>query len=436
MTVLLELREKLKMVYGRYEAFILPIVKFLLALLVLLTINGRMGYMKLLDSHLEITLIAALTCSFLPTGGIIFFAAVFSLLHMYALSLEVALVGFFLYLVMFLLFFRFAPGDSLVVVLTPLLCALRLPYVVPVAMGLLGTPASAVTVGCGVVVYFLLQVVVGNATTIGTLGDEEATAKLRLIVDGLMKNREMMVMVAAFAVTVIVVYLIRRMSVDYAWTIAMIAGVMTDLVILLVGDLLYDTHMSVGWAILGAVLTLICAKVIEFFRFCVDYSRTEKVQFEDDEYYYYVKAVPKMSVSAPTKTVKKINSQRKIGNTGRISGVPGAAGSAGGTRNAAGGARGAADRSYGSREREYGAERVPGTGRTSGASGRSGGVSGAVGSAGGTRNAAGGARGAADRSYGSRERDYGGSRGSRYGGRNVTASSRPDDSEDDYEELF
>ena len=45
----------------------------------------------------------------------------------------------------------------------------------------------------------------------------------------------------------------------------------------------------------------------------MDYSRTEKVQFEDDEYYYYVKAVPKMTVAAPAKTVKRINAQRYRG---------------------------------------------------------------------------------------------------------------------------
>lgn len=35
--------------------------------------------------------------------------------------------------------------------------------------------------------------------------------------------------------------------------------------------------------------------LIEFLCFNLDYSRTEKVQFEDDEYYYYVKAVPKVN---------------------------------------------------------------------------------------------------------------------------------------------
>jgi hypothetical protein len=49
--------------------------------------------------------------------------------------------------------------------------------------------------------------------------------------------------------------------------------------------------------------------VLRFFVFNVDYSRTEKVQFEDDEYYYYVKAVPKVTVTRPEKKVKKISSQ-------------------------------------------------------------------------------------------------------------------------------
>ena len=56
---------------------------------------------------------------------------------------------------------------------------------------------------------------------------------------------------------------------------------------------------------------MLIAKVVEFFAFHVDYSRVEKVQFEDDEYYYYVKAVPKITVATPSKTVKRINTPKK-----------------------------------------------------------------------------------------------------------------------------
>lgn len=320
MTALLELRENLKKIYSRNEAFILPVIKFLLGVIVLSIINGKMGYMTKLD-NMAIVLIVSLLCSFLPTGFMSFFAMMFAVLHMYALSIETAAVGLVVFLLLYLLFLRFTAKEALVVVLTPVLCMLKLPYVMPVAMGLIGTPASCVSVGCGVVVYYLLQTVITNAPTINSMGAEEATAKLRLLIDGMLGNKAMLVMIAAFAITVIVVYLIRRMSVDHSWTIAMVAGVMIEVMILLVGDLMYDTNLSIVSALLGAVVTLIACKIIEFFRFCLDYSRTEKVQFEDDEYYYYVKAVPKMTVAAPTNTVKKINTQRRpAGQQTRTSG--------------------------------------------------------------------------------------------------------------------
>ena len=320
MTALLELRENLKKIYSRNEAFILPVIKFLLGVIVLSIINGKMGYMTKLD-NMAIVLIVSLLCSFLPTGFMAFFAMMFAVLHMYALSIETAAVGLVVFLLLYLLFLRFTAKEALVVVLTPVLCMLKLPYVMPVAMGLIGTPASCVSVGCGVVVYYLLQTVITNAPTINSMGAEEATAKLRLLIDGMLGNKAMLVMIAAFAITVIVVYLIRRMSVDHSWTIAMVAGVMIEVMILLVGDLMYDTNLSIVSALLGAVVTLIACKIIEFFRFCLDYSRTEKVQFEDDEYYYYVKAVPKMTVAAPTNTVKKINTQRRpAGQQTRTSG--------------------------------------------------------------------------------------------------------------------
>lgn len=310
MTGLLEFREKIKQLYIKTEFLLVPFMKFLLAFVALMTLNGQLGYMTRLD-NIAIVLIVALMCSFLPSSCIILFTAIFSLLHIYALSMEAAVVSLCMYMVMFLLFFRFSPKDSLVVVLTPLLCVMKIPFVIPLAVGLLCGPASIVSVGCGIFVYYLLDTVISSAPTINAMGEEEAIAKLRLVIDGILGNKAMLVMIAAFAITVLVVYLIRRMSIDHSWTIAMVAGVMTNIVILLIGDLLYDTSMSVISVLLGSVLALAVGKLIEFFRFCVDYSRTEKVQFEDDEYYYYVKAVPKMTVSMSTKTVKKINSQTR-----------------------------------------------------------------------------------------------------------------------------
>ena len=81
--------------------------------------------------------------------------------------------------------------------------------------------------------------------------------------------------------------------------------------ILLIGDLIFDTNVSIVGIIIGTVFSILIAKIVEFFAFHVDYSRVEKVQFEDDEYYYYVKAVPKITVATPSKTVKRINTPKR-----------------------------------------------------------------------------------------------------------------------------
>ena len=60
-------------------------------------------------------------------------------------------------------------------------------------------------------------------------------------------------------------------------------------------------------------MAIIVSMIVKLFVFSVVYTRTEYLQFEDDEYYYYVKAVPKVSVAIPEKTVKRINERQKTG---------------------------------------------------------------------------------------------------------------------------
>jgi hypothetical protein len=212
---------------------------------------------------------------------------------------------------MFLLYFRFSPKDTLAVVLTPLFYFMGLPYVMPLAMGLLGTPASMVSVGFGVVVAFLISYFSSNATAFGSDGVEEAANEFQSIVSGIVGNKSMMVMIVAFAITIVIVYLIRRSSVDNSWKIAISAGAISLIICILVGNLIFDTDIALAGVIIGTVVSALLMLVVEFFSFSLDYSRTEKVQFEDDEYYYYVKAVPKVTVSTPERRVKKINRARE-----------------------------------------------------------------------------------------------------------------------------
>lgn len=310
MTNLLVYKEHLKKFYAKYEIYITPAVKLVLALISLISINGSLGYMEKIKNP-ALVLIAALMCTFLPYNFIIMIAAIFVVAHMYALAIEAAIVTLVLFLLLFLLYFRFSPKDTLVILLVPVCFAVKIPFVIPVAMGLLAGPASVVSVSSGVIVYYLISTIGNNATQLSGLDAESVMGKLKYIIDASLNNKEMLITVIAFSVTVVLVHFIKRMKVNYAWTIAIVSGILTNIVILFVGDLMFDTNISLLSTILGSVVSLGILQIVQFFTFNVDYNRTEYVQFEDDEYYYYVKAIPKNSVSTPEKKVKNIHTSRK-----------------------------------------------------------------------------------------------------------------------------
>ncbi|MDD6655799.1 MAG: hypothetical protein PUE95_00630 [Lachnospiraceae bacterium] len=307
MSALLEMREKLRDIYSKGEVYLTPLFKFLLALVVLLSINANIGYMDRIAGNIIIPLIVALMCSFLPMNFIVLFGALFICLNSYAVSLECGIVALAAFVLMFILYFRFSSKDTIVVALLPLMFMLKIPYIIPIAVGLLCTPLSVVSVACGTVAYYLVLFIKENAQTISDLETEEAIGKFRFVIDGLLGNQEIIIVLIAFSVIVITVYVIRMLSIDHSWTIGMCVGGVLGATILLIGDLSFDTHISLLSLILGMIASLLLAVGLQFFVFNVDYSRTEYVQFEDDEYYYYVKAVPKNSVPQTKVKVKKIH---------------------------------------------------------------------------------------------------------------------------------
>ena len=99
MTALLELKQRIKNLYSQYEIYILPVLRFVLAMAYFIWINTNMGYMKQID-NIFIVLILALICSILPSGVMIFVGFALMVAHGYALGIEVA--GFMLVLILFM----------------------------------------------------------------------------------------------------------------------------------------------------------------------------------------------------------------------------------------------------------------------------------------------------------------------------------------------
>lgn len=216
-----------------------------------------------------------------------------------------------------MLYYGFRPGDGYLLLLTPMMFFLRVPYVIPLFVGLSGSLVSIVPVSCGVCSYYIMMYLKQNAGVLAGSTMSEMAERFIVIVQSLFGNQLMWVMAAAFAAGVLVVFLIRNLSVDYSWSIAIIAGVITQLVVIFIGDFYFNLPVAIGPMILGILVSVVLALVYQFFVFAVDYTRTEYLQYQDDDYYYYVKAVPKITVSQPDVKVhrdlfEKIFQTRKI----------------------------------------------------------------------------------------------------------------------------
>ena len=69
MTTLLVFREQLKNFYSKYELYLTPFFKFLLALMTLVMINSSIGYMSELKKT-AVVLVFALICAVMPMNFI------------------------------------------------------------------------------------------------------------------------------------------------------------------------------------------------------------------------------------------------------------------------------------------------------------------------------------------------------------------------------
>ena len=305
MTALLELKQKIKNLYGQYEIYILPFLRFVLALVYFLWINANMGYMTQLN-NIFIVLILALICSILPSGVMIFVGFVLMIAHSYAVGIEVA--GFMLVLILFMtiLFLRFSAGNNLVLVFTPLSFGFSVPALLPVGSGLLCSASSALPAGCGVILYYFIRFIRVQHKLLEN-SDVIMADKLKLLADGIVQNWGMWITVIAFIVVILLVNLIRTRSFDYAWRIAIVAGGVVYVLVILAGGFYFGLNINVIAQIIYTVISVVIGLLLEFFVFGGDYSRTERLEYEDDEYYYYVKAVPKASVATSERSIKKIN---------------------------------------------------------------------------------------------------------------------------------
>lgn len=279
-----------------------------MGLILFALINSNIGFLKIAASPV-CTVGLAVVCTFLPMIVMVMAATVLVLLHFYAVSLPIAIVAAVIFLLMYIFYFRFTPRKAWIVLLSAMAFGLKVPFIIPVVFGLLGTPIWIVPSSCGIAAFYIVDYVKGSATALKSVDSESLATSLISSTKQILTGKEMWLMIIAVAVGILVVHIVRTRSINHAWKVASASGAAVSLVIAAAGNIAMKGDLSYVVMAVSAVLGAALGLVLEFLFFCVDYSRTENIQFEDDEYYYYVKAVPKVGVAVPEKQVKHITEE-------------------------------------------------------------------------------------------------------------------------------
>lgn len=304
------IKGKLQEMYAQHSIVFDKGIQFVIALMAFYLINNNIGFMKTAASPV-VTFALSVICTFFPVIITVIAATALILVHMYAVSIAVLAVTAVLFLIMYIFYFRLTPKMAVIVLLMPVAFAFKIPLVVPLSYALVSTPVSMVAVVCGTVVYFMMEYVKKAAPGLSGKGLSGIMTQSSDYLKQVFQNKEMWIIIAAFLIAFLAAYTLRRQSMNHAWKAAVIVGAIINVVINIVGDIVLGVHTSYSSLTVGSIMAVIAGLILELMFFAVDYTKSESLQYEDDEYYYYVKAVPKLSVATPEKMVKRINGRRE-----------------------------------------------------------------------------------------------------------------------------
>ena len=292
MYALLKCRDALRRLYADYDIFIRPLLKFILAFLLLFLIQSRMGYNDTLSRPVVICA-CSLLCVFFPFGCISLMGGLFLLGNMFEVSYTMTLFSGIVMLLIFVLYYGFRPGTGLIIALVPLAFYFKIPFLVPVVLGLSVGISSAVPAVLGILVWNVVQYFVRHAESMQR-NPADLVEEFTATADSILRNEYMFAVMLAFVLCIVAVALISHSSINHAWTIAVSVGIAIVAICMIAAGTWYGSSGSFGMDILSMVISFFLAILYEYIFYSVDYRGTEHLQFEDDDYYYYVKAVPKI----------------------------------------------------------------------------------------------------------------------------------------------
>ena len=240
MMALLTLKSRLKSFYEKHYRILRCFGKAVLMIITLMIITSQLNYQAFLANH-WIVLLLAVICAVTPDMASPLCVFLVTEIEVFQVSELIAVAILLIVLIYYLLFGRLANRQSVVLASVPVLSVLQISYLVPIVGGLFFSPVMIPALISSVFFYFVLCGVQEYALAASRMTQESTFFEpLKYLLDYLRGNLLLYTLLAAFVLTFICVYLIRRSKIQYASQIAILVGAILNLSILLFANIVWS----------------------------------------------------------------------------------------------------------------------------------------------------------------------------------------------------
>lgn len=322
LTSLYQVRGVISKYIKKFELVIKVGLKFIAFLVLFQLISGSEMYTGTgVFNSFWVHMVLALVATLLPSRTGVLIGMALTVYNIFQSSLIGAVIVGIMMLVLYIATVRMFPDQVYFLALIPVCIQWQLYLLVPLFAGLYVGVIAVVPVVMGILLWGLIQIIPAFMSL--QMG-ESLDALPKMIsdasaygLDQITKNDQMVYLLIISAGIILLISLLKKLRLDYVRYIALGAGGVLGIICLIMGKVVASLPGNLVVVVLLGILSILAIAMLEFFNLSLNYKTAQNLDFEDEEYFYQVRLIPKISpVGKGHKEVKKITeTEEELGKT-------------------------------------------------------------------------------------------------------------------------
>lgn len=288
----LKVRDAIRDFIRKFDEITAPLLRFIFSYIMFKSIQELYGYSDLFDRGIVIFLLALISALASDVVAVLLGGLVL-IVNSMGVSTDVGLLHIVLFILMYCTYVRVFPNCAWILAFVPVMFMWKIYFVIPIIVVVFSGPTGIVPTAFGTLIYYISQLV--RDIKLGDMTADKDFQAYNYIVENISKNKAVMTLIIIFAVVIMITHILYRLPYDYAFYVAIVIGGVLNILVTLLVDGATTAGISMGKVVSGSFLGIFIGLIVQLCKSLLDYAHKEVVQFEDDDYYYYVKAIPKFT---------------------------------------------------------------------------------------------------------------------------------------------